>query len=243
VVERAKPFCNLTIPWLTLSKGIEQTTLLLPTQIIDTIFENKIKRAVLTGPSFAKDVAEKKITAVTLAVDDYPFGLTLQKIFANDYFCVYRSSDCNGAQVAAALKNVIALVIGILDGAGFTDNTKAFILTLGLHEMVEICLALGGKKETVYELCGIGDLVLTCMGNLSKNLEIGRRFGKGQSLTTILQETGYIPEGINTLKSTSQLWEAKNLKPPLFSGIYQVIFNEKSIKKLLVELMCDTPPS
>ena len=237
IVEQSKSLCAPNIPWVVLSKGIEQDTLLFPTQIIDDVLSFESKKAVLVGPSFAKDVAEKKITAVSLAVTDCKFGLSLQKQLANEYFRPYLSTDLVGTQVGGALKNVITLAIGMLDGAGFTDNAKAFMFTRGLHEMVQIANALGGKTKTLYGLSGVGDLVLTSMGTLSKNLEVGKRLGKGESLDQILQETGYIPEGINTVKSVQQLIKEKNLELPVCSGIYEVIFGSKKIAQVLDALM------
>jgi len=125
----------------------------------------------------------------------------------------------------------------MLQGAGYTDNAKAFFFTRGLHEMAELAVALGGKKETVYGLSGVGDLVLTSMGSLSRNLEVGKRLGKGQSLQTILEQTGYIPEGINTVESVHQLMRKHDVQLLICSGIYDVIFKEKSLKELIKELM------
>jgi len=207
ILNKAKPFCEIDQPWVVLSKGIEQNTLLFPSQMIDEVLGYEPKKSVLVGPSFAKDLAAKQITAVTLAVTDCDFGLSLQKLLANTYFRPYLSLDLVGVQVGAAIKNVIALAIGMLDGAGFTDNAKAFVFTRGLHEMVEIAQALGGKTETLYGLSGVGDLVLTAMGGLSKNREVGKRLGQEQSLEKILKQTGYIPEGINTVKSVHQFMQ------------------------------------
>lgn len=223
--------------WIVLSKGIEQESLLLPTQLIDEVFEKQLPKAVLVGPSYAKDLSEKQITAVTLAATDCNFGLALQKMLANDYFRPYLSLDIIGVQVGAAIKNVVTLAVGMLDGAGYDDNVKAFIFTRGLGEMVTIAQAFGGKAETLYGLSGVGDLVLTAMGKQSKNREVGRRLGIGQSLEKILDETGYIPEGINTINSVYQLMQQKNLDLPVCQGVYEIIHNKKSISALLEDLM------
>ncbi len=237
VLQKAKPHIDLQQTWIVLSKGIEKDTLLLPTQIIADVFGPKVKTAVFVGPSFAQEVATKQITAVTLAAPDCTPGYSLQKLLANNYFRPFISTDMIGAQVGAALKNVITLGIGMLDGAGYSDNTKAFLLTRGLQEMVELSIAMGGKKETVYGLSGVGDLVLTSMGKLSKNLQVGKRLGSGQSLDDILQKTGYIPEGINTVQSAHKLMQKYNVQLPICRGIYDVIFTQKTIQDFLQELM------
>jgi glycerol-3-phosphate dehydrogenase (NAD(P)+) len=223
--------------WVVLSKGIEKETLLLPSQLIDDVLDFNPSKVALVGPSYAKDLAEKQITAVSLAATDCDLGLQIQKMLANEYFRPYISLDLIGAQVGGAIKNIIALAIGMLDGAGFTDNAKVFILTVGLSEMATIAQVLGGKPETVYGLSGVGDLVLTSMGTLSKNREVGKRLGAGQTLETILKDTGYIPEGVNTVKSVYQLMKHKNLDLPVCRGVYDVINNQKTISDVLQTLM------
>jgi glycerol-3-phosphate dehydrogenase (NAD(P)+) len=223
--------------WVVLSKGIEQDTLLFPSQIIDDVFNRSVTTAIFAGPSFAMDVAQKKITAITIAATDCTIGIDLQKLVTNDYFRPYITTDVMGVQAGAALKNVITLGIGMLDGAGYTDNTKAFLLTRGLHEMVQLAQAVGGKQETVYGLSGVGDLVLTSMGSLSKNLMVGKQLGKGKTLDIIAQETGSIPEGINTVQSVYQFMNKQQLALPICKGIYDIIFNKKSVQDFLTALM------
>ncbi len=237
VLQGAKSCFDANQKWVVLSKGIEQDTLLFPTQIIDDVFGVSVKKTVFAGPSFAQDVAKKQITAVTVAAPDCQLGQELQQMLANEYFRPYITTDMMGVQVGAALKNVITLGVGMLDGAGYTDNAKAFILTRGLHEMVQLAQSMGGRQETIYGLSGVGDLVLTAMGSLSRNLEVGKRLGKGQSLDAILKETGYIPEGINTVKSVYQLIKKQNLDLPICRGLYEVIFTDVTIQDTLQRLM------
>ncbi len=239
ILLEAKPCMRSDQIWVVLSKGIEQETLLFPTQIIDDVFDNKVQTTVFAGPSFAMDVARKQITAVTLAAQHCELGQKLQHMLANEYFRPYISTDVIGVQAGAALKNVITLGVGMLDGAGYTDNAKAFLLTRGLAEMTQLIVALGGTQETAYGLSGVGDLVLTAMGQLSRNLEVGRLLGKGQLLEKILKETGYIPEGINTVQSVYQLIAARNLKLPICQGIYEIIFKGRSLQDFLKGLMAE----
>jgi len=237
VLQKALPCYNSGQTWVVLSKGIEQKTLLLPTQIIDDVFGRATKKAVFSGPSFAADLAKKQITAVTLAATDCAVALELQKVLANHYFRPYISLDIIGAQVGGAIKNVLTLGIGMLDGAGYSDNAKAFLLTRGLHEIVQIAVALGGRQETIYGLSGVGDLVLTSMGNLSKNLALGKRLGQGDSLTSLSASSSVVPEGINTIQSVYELIERYKLDLPICQGLYHVIFNEKTINEFLAQLM------
>jgi glycerol-3-phosphate dehydrogenase (NAD(P)+) len=236
-IERCKPYITRHQQWIILSKGMERDTLFLPTEIVDDVLRFSPHKVVLLGPSYAKDLAQKQITAVTLAATHCSFGLQLQKMLANGYFRPYISLDLIGPQVGGALKNVIALAIGMLDGADFKDNVKAYVLTRGLHEMQIVTKLLGGKPETIYGLAGVGDLVLTAMGMHSKNQEVGRRLAQGQTLDSILQETGFIPEGINTAYAMQQLIEKEKLDLPVCGGVYAVIKGKKTIHDVLHDLM------
>ncbi len=237
VLEQSKHCYKDTQRWVVLSKGIEQGTLFFPTEIIADVLGDAVQQTVFAGPSFAMDVARKEITAVTIAAPECELAKELQELLANDYFRPYISTDMIGVQLGSALKNVIAIGVGMLDGAGYTDNAKAFMITRGLHEIAELAVALGGKQQTVYGLSGVGDLILTAMGSLSRNLQVGKRFGQGQSLESILKETGYIPEGINTVESVQQLMRKHGVRLSICLGIYEVIFNNKPLEDMLKELM------
>lgn len=237
VLEKCKPHMRAEHKWIVLSKGIENNSLLLPTQLIDEVIGKSNHKAVLVGPSFAHDIAMEQITAVTLAATDCEFGLMLQQLLANNFFRPYLSLDLIGVQIGGALKNVIALAIGMLDGAGYGDNVKAFVLTRGLHEMMIVSQFRGGRPETIYGLSGVGDVVLTAMGVRSRNREVGKRLGAGQTLETILHETGSIPEGVNTAISVHQLIEQFSLDLPVCNGVFEVIMRGKKIETLLADLM------
>ncbi len=223
--------------WVITSKGIEQHTLMLPSQIVDEVFGDIINKAVMAGPSFAYDLAEQQMTGIAVAAQDCALADKLQTLLANEYLRPYVSLDMIGVQLGGALKNVIALGVGMLDGARCTDNAKAFIFTRGLHEMVQLGMKLGAKQETFYGLSGVGDMVLTAMGTRSRNLEVGKRLGTGQTLDAILQETGYIPEGVNTVQSLHQLMDKQEIKMPVCQGIYEVIFEHKPLKEMLADLI------
>lgn len=237
VLEKAKPCFVPEQVWVVLSKGIEQDSLLLPTQILDDVFKTTVQKAIFAGPSFADEVARKQITAVSVAATDCTLAHELQVMLANDYFRPYFSTDIIGVQIGAALKNVITLGVGILDGAGYGDNPKAFFITRGLKEMAHVSMLLGGKEETIYGLAGVGDLVLTSLGKLSRNLEVGRRLGNGEALDTIIQKTGYIPEGINTVIAVNQLMQKKGTMLPLCHGIYAIIQGKQKVQQLFEQLL------
>jgi len=236
-LEKAKPHFSESQVWVVLSKGIEQDTLLFPSQIIDDVFKTKVKKVVLSGPSFAKDVALKQLTAVAIASEDDKNTSDLKKVLENDYFKTVAYSDVLGLQIGGSLKNVVAIAIGMLDSAGYADNTKVFALTSFLNEMVTLAQHLGAKKETLYGLSGMGDLVLTCMGNLSRNLKVGKQLGAGKNLDDILAETNAVPEGVNTVKSVYQLMKKLQLDLPLFASIHDVIFGGKTVNDFCKAMM------
>ncbi len=223
--------------WVLLSKGIEQNTLLFPSQIIDEICTARIKTVVVGGPSFAHDVAHKRLTAVTIAAADGADGKALQKLLANDYFRPFITTDMIGVQVGAALKNVITIGMGMLDGAGYADNTKAFLLTRGLQEMEQLNNLLGGRPATIYGLSGVGDLLLSSRGTLSRNLLVGRRLGAGEALPTIVDDLHATAEGINTVAAIYQLMKKRAISLPLCQGIYEVMYEGKTVTELVRDSM------
>ena len=226
--------------WVITSKGIEQNSLMLPSQIIDDLFGYKTKKAVMAGPSFAQEVANRQLTGMVIASDDQAIAQQLKALLKNDYFCPQVASDMIGVQLGGALKNVITLGVGMLDGAGFTDNAKAFLLTQGLQEMTKLGLKLGAQQETFYGLSGVGDLVLTSMGRFSKNLTVGRQLGQGKPIDQIIKEVGYIPEGINTVQSLHQLMQQEDVDLPVCRKIYEVIFKGADLHNVINALIgCD----
>lgn len=225
------------LPWVILSKGIEQKTLLFPTHILDDVAGHPVQSAVLSGPSFARDVALCQPTAVTIATKDCLLGAKLYDIVKNDYFRPYISRDVVGVQIGGALKNVLALGVGILEGAGYQDNARALFLTRGLQELALIAEKLGGSRDTLYGLSGVGDLILTAMGQESRNTSIGRTLGSGVSMAQALQEREVAPEGVNTAYSVHDLLVREQLEAPLLDGVYRIINEEMTIQELFAQLM------
>lgn len=223
--------------WICLNKGIENETLLFPSQIINDVCDCAVRTAVLAGPSFAYDLAAKRVTAVTIAADDCDLASQIQGLMANEYFRPYTTDDIVGVQLGAALKNVMALAVGIADGAGMTDNTTAFLLTRGISEIAQLVKRRGGRIQTVYGLSGIGDTIMTAMSKLSRNRQVGLLLGQGKSLATIQQERPVLPEGINTVRSMYQMMERHGLELPICHGVYNIVFHGSTIHELVASLM------
>lgn len=235
VLTQAEPFVKPEHQWIVLSKGIEQETLMLPAQIVEDIF-GTTQYAVCMGPSFAREVVNRQFTGMVLATKDTTQSTKIKQLLENEYIKISESDDIIGTQIGAALKNVIALGVGILDGAGYGENTKALVLTYALQDMVVCSQALGGRIETIYGLSGVGDLVLTCMGGLSRNLMVGTYFGRGQSLEEIIREKGVIPEGVNTAQSIYTLAQKYGIMLPVCQGVHDMIFKGLTVDLFLKQL-------
>lgn len=235
VLQHAKEFAHPDTVWAILSKGIEQKTLKFPSQILDDILGYKVKKVVIGGPTFARELVNGVVSATTVASDDQARAQLVANILNNDYFKTYLSDDMLGVQAGGALKNVIALTIGIALGSGAGDNTIALLLTQGLQEIGQLTQFFGGKPQTVYGLSGFGDLILTCNGSLSKNLNVGKLLGQGNLLARISSQ-GVLPEGINTVQSVYQILLDQKINAPLMMGTYQFIFEQLSFSVVLAAL-------
>ena len=220
---------------ISASKGIEQGTLLTVSSILKAITGHQI--AVLSGPSFAKEVVRRLPTAVTLATEDLDAGLILQEIFNTQYFRVYTHTDMIGVELGGALKNVIAIASGISDGLGLGHNARAALITRGLAEMVRLGVSMGAEERTFSGLSGLGDLVLTCTGPLSRNYSVGVSLGKGMKLKEILSATKSVAEGVATSLSAYELSRKQGVEMPIVEQIYEVIYKEKSPAAAVTILM------
>jgi len=221
------------------SKGIENETFMLMSQVllecIPSLSQDKI--AVMSGPSFAKEVALEMATIVTVAATDSETAKTVQKLFFTDYFRPYTSADVIGTQLGGALKNVIALAGGIADGLKLGYNSKSALITKGLAEMIRLGTRMGGYFKTFCGASGIGDLVLTSTGSLSRNYTAGKKIGEGQKLDEILADMKMVVEGVKTTKSVYDLSQKLGVEMPIFHQIYYVLFENhdprESIRKLM----------
>jgi glycerol-3-phosphate dehydrogenase (NAD(P)+) len=211
---------------ISASKGIEQGTLLTVSSILGETTGRRI--AVLSGPSFAREVINKLPTAVTMATNNPETALLLQEIFNTSYFRVYTHADMLGVELGGALKNVIAIASGISDGLGLGHNARAALITRGIAEMTRLGERMGADKRTFSGLSGIGDLVLTCTGPLSRNYSVGVNLGRGKTLTEILSSTKSVAEGVATALSAFELSAKFDVEMPIVEQVYEVIYKEKS---------------
>lgn len=220
IFQKVKPYVTSEHIFVSLSKGIENDTLLFPTQIMQDVLGKETKVAVMAGPNFAKELAEKCQTAATVSADDKTIMQEVGNMLANDYFIVDFTQDMIGVQVGGAVKNVLTLAVGMVN---HSMNTAAFILTKGLQEMGILVKFFGGNEKTIYGLSGFGDLVLTATGGLSRNLKAGRLLGQGKTMEEVKSELHVLPEGCNTVKSLYQIIEKNNLDMPICRKAYKKI--------------------
>lgn len=224
------------VPWLLLSKGIEQHTLLLPHAILADVFKQPVPAAILAGPTFASDVVQRSFTAAMLAATDGKISSAAQELLQAPYFRLYPTDDAIGAQVGGAVKNVIALAAGMARGAGHHENMHAFILTRGFAELERLTLFFGGTRDTAASLAGLGDLMLTASSTTSKNFKAGMLIGQGLPFAQLDRHMPTLPEGINTAQSLNALRKKHALDLPLCAGVYACLFEGASFASLLRSL-------
>ncbi len=231
------------VPIVSGSKGIENQTLLTMTEVLEQCLPDALHPylAVLSGPSFAREVVQGLPTVVTIASRSDEVALRCQKAFATDSFRAYTSSDVIGVELGGALKNVIAIAVGISDGLGFGHNARAALITRGLAEITRIAVRRGANPLTLAGLTGMGDLVLTCTGELSRNRHVGLELGKGRSLEEILAGTQQVAEGVRTAISARDLALRMGVELPICEQVYAIIHEGKNPKEAVVELMRRQP--
>ena len=188
--------------------------------------------AVLSGPSFSNEVIEKKNTAVVIASNKIEIAKKLQELFSNNFFRVYTSTDILGVEICGAIKNVFAIICGMVDGAKMGSNTKNALITRGLSEMKNVISFVGGDLQTLYGLAGIGDIMLTCNSFESRNYSYGYQYTSGEA-----SKASGVVEGLNTIKEIYMLSKENNLDMPITNSLYEVLFNNKNIKNIGYELM------
>lgn len=217
--------------FLSATKGVENETFFTMTQIIEDLLQKEQlpgTAAVLSGPSFAKEVAKQLPTAITIGSRNSETAKTLQKLFNSEYFRVYTSSDVVGLEISAALKNIIAIAAGICDGLGFGSNARAALITRGLVEITRMGKALGAEEKTFYGLSGLGDLVLTCTGDLSRNRHVGLELGKGNKIEDILKDMAMVAEGVKTTLSGYLLAKKLDISMPILEQMYNILYRGKN---------------
>ena len=239
VLKQLQPHLDETCLLVSAAKGIENNSLQLMSEVLEEVLGAEVKNrcAFLSGPSFAKEVAEEQPTAVTVAADDLGVAHRVQEIFSTDYFRVYTNQDVVGVEIGGALKNVIALAAGVSDGLGFNHNARAALITRGLVEIGRLGMAKGAIESTFAGLAGMGDLVLTCTGDLSRNRTVGMELGLGRKLDEILNQMHMVAEGVKTTLSAYQLANKLGVKMPITEQMYQILYEDKDPKLAVADLM------
>ncbi|OPL10902.1 MAG: glycerol-3-phosphate dehydrogenase [delta proteobacterium ML8_D] len=234
---------NLPYALVSASKGIENRTLLTMTEIMEEVLPSRLsgRVAALSGPSFAKEVAASIPTAITVAASEHKLCKALQDLFTTETLRIYTSFDLVGVQLGGALKNVMAIASGISDGMGFGTNTRAALITRGLAEMSRLGMRLGANPMTFAGLAGLGDLVLTCTGDLSRNRHVGLKLGEGQCIDNILSKMNMVAEGVKTTKSVYAMADKYNVEMPIINQVYRVLYQGINPKDAVNELLTRPP--
>jgi len=233
------PYISAGARIVSASKGIEIDSLKLVSQVYEELLppDGYRRFAVLSGPSFAREVALEMPTAVVAAAADPMVAKDVQDAFTCRYFRVYTNSDVIGVELGGAVKNVIAIAAGISDGLGFGANTRAALITRGLAEISRLGIALGAHGETFAGLAGMGDLVLTCTGDLSRNRTVGIQLGQGRTLAAILAEMHMVAEGVKTTASTCLLARKLGVEMPIAFEVNEILYNDRPARDAVIELM------
>lgn len=226
---------NLPIIWA--HKGLEPQTAKLPHEVALEELGSNQKWGALSGPSFAAELVRGLPTAVTLAANDASFALESASLIHGGNLRVYDSADVIGASVGGALKNVMAIAAGISDGMGFGNNARAAMITRGLAEITRFGIALGAKTETFMGLAGVGDLILTCTGQYSRNREVGLQLASGKALEDILKGLGHVAEGVNTAREVMRRADTMGIDMPITYEVNQALTHGKSAKEAVTDLL------
>lgn len=239
VLQQIAPLLSRPFPIVSATKGVEEDTFKLMTQVITDVLPPTLHDGlmVLSGPSFAMEVSQGQPTALCLAGTNAALVERFQTAFMTPSLRVYADSDVIGVQLGGALKNVMALAAGVVDGLGLGHNTRAAMITRGLAEMVRLGMAMGADPRTFYGLSGVGDLVLTCTGALSRNHHVGVRLGRGDKLETILGGMQAVAEGVRTSRAAAGLAIRHGVEMPIVREVNAVLFEGKSCRKAVSDLM------
>ncbi len=234
---RLKKHLPKNIPIVTVAKGLENITLLRPSEILADVLGSDIKCVAFSGPTIADELARHLPATACAACEDEPLAKKVQETFNVSWLRVYTNSDILGVELAGAMKNVIAIAAGIIDGIGAGDNAKAALLCRGLAEISRFGLAMGAKPQTFAGLSGLGDLVTTCISPKGRNRSFGERIGKGLTPEKALSATESVVEGVATCKSVVDLANSCNVEMPITKSVYEILFENKSVPEAVHDLM------
>jgi glycerol-3-phosphate dehydrogenase (NAD(P)+) len=236
LVGSSRPFAVI---WLC--KGFEAETAKLPHQVVAEVLPEGFRYGVLSGPSFAQEVARGFPTALTLASADQEFARSTAQALHHAYLRIYASSDMIGVEVGGAVKNVMAIAAGICDGMGLGHNARAALLTRGLAEITRLGLKLGGRSETLSGLSGVGDLILTCTGDMSRNRQVGLLLVQQHDLPEILRRLGHVAEGVYTVREVHHLAQRLGVAMPISEAVYRILYEHVPAAEMVATLLNRTP--
>jgi glycerol-3-phosphate dehydrogenase (NAD(P)+) len=243
VMSRAARWLPPGAPLVTASKGVENGTLCTMTEVLEQVLPPALHASlcVLSGPSFAREVSAGLPTAVSVASKDLALARAVQAAFTTPFFRAYTSDDVIGLQMGGSLKNVIAIAAGVSDGLACGGNSRAALITRGLAEISRLAVKKGAHPLTLAGLSGLGDLVLTCTGDLSRNRKVGFELGRGRALSQILGETSMVAEGVKTARSACDLGQKLGVELPICRVVFRVLYEELAPKQAVRELMGREP--
>jgi glycerol-3-phosphate dehydrogenase (NAD(P)+) len=233
------PFLNPSMVFVSATKGLENGTLLRPSEIIQEVVGSRSPApvAVLSGPTFAREVANLNPTALVIASEDEDLNRCVQRLFSSSTFRLYTSLDPLGVEIGGSVKNVVAIGAGVLEGMGLGHNPMAALITRGLAEMTRLALALGGKMQTLSGLAGLGDLVLTCTGELSRNRTVGIDLARGRKLDEIVGSMKMVAEGIKTANAALELASRHAVEMPITEMMHEVLHRDLNPREAVRRLM------
>jgi len=234
--KRAARHVDAGVPILCASKGVETESLAMMSQVFEEVLPEH-PTGFIGGPSFAKEVAAHHPTAIVIGSADQSMVKTAQRLISSDWLRAYYTQDVVGVELGGALKNVVAIACGAADGLGLGLNTRAAIITRGLAEMTRLAVKMGADPMTMAGLAGMGDLVLTCTGDLSRNRRVGLGLGHGKTLKAILEEMGQVAEGVETTASALGLAKREGVELPITEQVYEVIYAERPARMAVQSLM------
>ena len=241
VWKRLAPHLPSGIPIVSAAKGLENHSLLRPTQIIGEVVEGHPALAALSGPNIAAELARYLPATAVAASDDLHLATRVQQVFSTQWFRVYTNDDVIGVELAGATKNIIAIAAGIVDGLAAGNNAKAALVTRGLVEITRLGVAMGARPETFQGLAGLGDLITTCISPEGRNRTVGERLAKGRKLADVLATMDSVAEGVATTRSVIELARRHNIEMPIAQAVYQVLFENKDVLLAIGELMSRDP--
>ena len=233
------PHLRAEMIFVSATKGIEVPTQMRMEEVVRDVLQAHFapRYVALSGPSFALEVAQDQPSAIVAASSDINAAKAVQAALSSSRFRVYTNTDVIGVEIGGAVKNVMAIATGVVNGLGLGYNSVTALITRGLAEMTRLSVRLGGRDETLAGLAGMGDLVLTCLGNLSRNRQVGVALGEGRTLQQIISETRQVAEGVKTAKATHELSQRIGVEMPITEGVYQMLYEGKTPQQLLQELM------